>query len=167
MAGTLGFLAETAILTGLYLLLPGLVVGALLLPFRKRLCAWFDGGRWRHAKVALAIFAPAYVIMLMAQIFSPLIGIYSNYAARYWMRKAAESPTREERAVHVRRIVVTGYGTHIAWSAIRRIPDVPMRCELWEVLMDMPERRDVSYQMSEYRNDCGPLPQAPGIPLKK
>ena len=167
IAGTIEFLFETAILTALYLLPIGIVAGLLLLPFRKGICAWFDGGRWRRAKVGWAVFGIAYVAMLMMQIFSPIIGIYSNYAARYWMRKAAEAPTREERAVHVRRIVVTGYGTHIAWSAIRRIPDVPMRCELWEVLMDTPERRDVTYRMSEYRDDCGPLPQTPGIPLKK
>ena len=136
-----------------------LLFGGLLLPFRKWICAWLGQGK-RRLQVLPTIFVLAYSAVMWMQFYAPPLGIYNSVVARYWMRKAAELPARADRETRVRHMAQhSEYGMHIAWSAVRHVPEVSRRCEMWEMVLDLgkPPGRMASY-VGEYRKHCAALP---------
>ena len=151
-------LLGTLLVAGGYLLAFGLLATPFLLPFRKRICAWLDRVPLRRLRMGLAIMAAAFAFSLWSQFFAPPFGLYNGHVARFWMhRAAAAAPERREMLVHD---IASGtrYGTHIAWSAIRDVAEVAMRCELWESVMTTPGAYPVGSLVTEYRVQCAHLP---------
>jgi ABC-type sugar transport system permease subunit len=145
----------TMFYAAIYLLLIVILALPLLFLFRREIRAWITGARWRLGLAFALIVPPVVAWALWQQLYAPVI-TYAPGVAQFWIRQAAEAPTREERVLLVRRVASSSieYGAQVAWLAIRHIPDRKTRCELFYIVATTPNIKS-SYDLQEaIRAEC-------------
>ena len=132
----------TLVHLGLNLLVIGMLASPLLL-FRRGICAWMKEDRVRFPLLFAIVVLPVGGCTVWQQFHAPL-HTFSGPVARYWIKRAAEAPTREERVQHVSHVVLrSDYGGFIAWGAIHRaIADRATRCDLFRIAAAAPTTRE-------------------------
>jgi hypothetical protein len=140
----------TLIHSAINLVLLGILASPLLFMMRRRIKA----KPWAALGLAAVLAVPVGACTYRQEMYAPLV-TYSAPAASHWIRKAVEAPTRDERVMHVRRVALQSeYGGHIAWSAIRKLPDPKARCELYAIVADTPNVRSTGNVKEALQKEC-------------